>query len=143
MSKHFTREQVAEQADIRKEVRKSVEVDRSFEMPKALYGATVACYLGFVGIMAVGFPTPGLIIPMAIFAFFIVAGFALPTIWTRLQANGQAQKEPASTGRLFGDGIMTNTGRLSGKDAAAQMLILPVLIVLWGIATVTIAAIVT
>ncbi|WP_379549683.1 hypothetical protein [Qipengyuania sp. DGS5-3] len=146
MSKHFTREQVAEQAGIRTEVRKSVEVDRSFEMPKALYGATVGCYLGFVGIMAIGFPTPGLIIPMVIFAFFIVAGFTLPAIWTRLQASDpqkQPHKDQLSTGRLFGNGIMTHTGLLSGKDAAAQMLVLPVLIVLWGIATATIAAIVS
>lgn len=144
MSKLLTREQIAEQAFIRDGVAndggaKSIEVDRSFEMPKALYGSTVACYLGFLAIMAVGFPTPGLIIPMVIFAFFIIAGFALPVIWTRLQPEN-GRKTPLSFGRLTGKGVMTNTGFLSGKDVAVQMLILPVLIVLWGLAAVTIAA---
>jgi hypothetical protein len=37
---------------------------------------------------------------------------------------------------------MTNTGRLSARDATTQVLILPVLLVIWGIAVAVIAAIV-
>jgi hypothetical protein len=37
-------------------------------------------------------------------------------------------------------GIATYTGRLNGRDAAVQMLILPVLILGWGMAVVTIRA---
>jgi hypothetical protein len=37
---------------------------------------------------------------------------------------------------------MTNTGRLNAREATIQMLILPVLIVIWGLAVVTIAALV-
>ena len=147
MSKLLTREQIAEQAFIRDGVAndsgaKSVEVDRSFEMPKALYGATVALYLGFIAIMAVGFPSPGMILPMAIFAIFIVAGFGVPALWARLEPKA-SQKTQKTMANLMSRGIMTNTGLLSGKDAAVQMLILPVLIVCWGITTVTIAAIVS
>lgn len=118
--------------------RKPTEVDRTFELPRALYGATVACYLAFLGIMFAAFTTPGLIIPMAIFAFFIVAGFGIPTVWTRLSP--ETKSRALTLGGFRGQGVMTHTGRLAPRDAAIQMLILPVLIVLWALAVVTIAA---
>lgn len=141
MSKHLTREIVAEQAVVRTSVREPVRVDRTFEMPKSLYAATVGCYLAFIGIMALGFPSPGLVIPMAIFAFIIVMGFAVPTVWNRLKP-GHASKS-LNLDRLFQRGIVTHTGLLSGKDAAAQMLILPALIVMWGLTAVVIAGMVS
>ena len=52
MSKHFTRELVAEQAIILHSPQVTHEVDRSFELPKGLYVATVAFYLGFLAVMA-------------------------------------------------------------------------------------------
>ena len=120
--------------------RHQVEVDRNFEIPTSFYATTVGCYLGFIAILAAAFGNPGLIIPMAIFAFFIVAGFGVPSIWTRLKGN---DTRPQSVGQFEHKGIITATGRLTARDAAMQMLILPVLIVLWGCAIVTIAAFVT
>lgn len=120
--------------------RHEVERDRSFELPTGLFATTVACYLGFLGLTLAAFATPELGIPMAIFAFIIIAGFAVPTVWTRLKPEGVAQ--PKTWGRFAQEGIMTNTGRCSARDATIQMLILPVLIVLWGVAVVTIAALV-
>ena len=65
MSKHLIRELVAEQAIIRDAPKVAHEADRSFELPKGFYVGTVALYLGFLAITAVGFASPGLIIPMA------------------------------------------------------------------------------
>lgn len=121
-------------------VRHQVEVDRNFEMPVAFYGATVGLYFAFLGIMFAGLATPGLIIPMAIFAVFIAGMFGVPAIWTRLKDNDTS---PMTVGQFQQNGIMTHTGRLAPRDAAVQMLILPVLIVLWGCAAVAIAAIVS
>ncbi|MBY6218262.1 hypothetical protein [Qipengyuania aquimaris] len=140
MSKLLTRELIAEQAAIVEAPRKRHEVDRTFELPKGLYAATVALYLGFLAIMATGMSSPGLIIPMAIFTVFIVAGFGIPAIWTRLAP--QSASKQMSFAQLRRDGISTLTGRLPAKDAAVQMLILPVIIFCWGIATITIAALV-
>ena len=140
MSQHFSREIVAEQAIIHEAPRHQVVVDRSFEMPKALYGATVALYLGFIAVMGIGLQSPGLVIPMAIFAFFIVAGFGVPALWTRLAPNHRLKQ--LTMGQLKARGIMTHTGRCSGRDATVQMLILPVLIFAWGAIAVTIAALV-
>ena len=44
--------------------RHQVEVDQNFELPTALFGATVACYLGFLGIMLASFAAPMLMIPI-------------------------------------------------------------------------------
>ena len=140
MSKHLTRELVARQAVIVPAPKFRHEVDRTFELPKGLYAATVALYLGFLGVMAAGLSTPGLIIPMAIFTLFVVAGFGVPAIWTRL-APGTASR-PMCYAKLRRDGIATLTGRLTAKDASVQMLILPVFIFCWGVSTVTIAALV-
>ncbi len=120
-------------------VRHQVEADRNFELPTALFGATVGLYLAFIGIMFAGFASPGLIVPMAIFAVFIVAGFGVPAVWTRLAGNTSL---PMTMGKFKQSGIMTNTGHLAARDAAIQMLILPVLIVLWACAVLIIAALV-
>ncbi|MEO0872216.1 MAG: hypothetical protein AAFY19_09725 [Pseudomonadota bacterium] len=117
--------------------RHQVEVDQNFELPSVLFGATVACYLAFLGIMLAAFAAPMLAIPMVIFAGFIVAGFGVPMIWTRLANN---RTRPLSYRQFQNDGVMTNTGRCAPRDAAIQMLILPVLIVLWGLTVAIIAA---
>jgi len=120
--------------------RHQVEVDRSFEIPTAYYGLTVGLYFAFLATMFVGFSSPGLVIPMVIFGVFILAGFGVPALWTRLKAENPSM--PMTLGHFKNLGITTNTGRLAARDAAIQMLILPVLIVLWGCAAVTIAALV-
>ncbi len=138
MSKLIATELLNQKARIVDAPAKPTEVDRTFEMPRALYATTVGLYLAFLGITAVGFGSPGLIIPMAIFAFFIVAGFGVPAIWTRL--NPATKSRALSVGKFKSEGIMTHTGRLAPRDAAIQMLILPVLIVVWGLVVVMIAA---
>lgn len=140
MSRHLTRKLVAEAAEVRSELLHPVTVDRTFELPRALYYATAGLYLGFVGIMAVGFSSPGLLIPMVIFALFIVAGFGLPAAWTRMRPDNPVK--PLAWDRFRQRGISTLTGRLTAGEAAVQMLVLPVLIVMWALVCVTIAALV-
>ena len=140
MSKYLTRELVAEQARLVEPPKTGHTPDRSFELPKGLYAATVGLYLGFLGVMAIGLSTPGLAIPMAIFTIFIIAGFGVPALWTRIgPANPGKQM---SWAQLRHNGIATLTGRLEARDAAIQMLILPAIVFCWAVATVTIAAIV-
>lgn len=49
---------------------------------------------------------------------------------------------PQTLGEFETRGIMTNTGRLLPRDATIQVLILPVLLVIWGLAFAVIAALV-
>ncbi|MEE1877605.1 hypothetical protein [Altererythrobacter litoralis] len=138
MSKLIAPELIAEKATIVDAPHVPTTVDRTFELPTALYGTTVACYLGFIALMAGAFGAPALIIPMVIFAFIIVAGFGVPAIWATMQGTGA--KPAMGAGQFANRGIMTHTGRLKPRDAAAQVLVLPVLVFLWGLAVVTIAA---
>ncbi len=125
--------------DLPAPVRHQVEADRNFGLPSGLYGATIACYLGFLVIVGSAFANPVLAIPMAIIVVLIAAGFGVPAIWTRLKGNVSA---PETLGEFETRGIMTNTGRLSAGEATIQVLILPVLLVAWGLAVAVIAAIV-
>jgi hypothetical protein len=118
---------------------KAPACDRSFGLPGALFGWTVACYLGFVALTAMAFSSPMLAIPMVIFALFIVAGFGVPAIWMRMKGN---DGRPMTIGQFGIDGIMTNTGWLAPRDATVQVLLLPVLVLCWGLTAVTIAALV-
>jgi hypothetical protein len=120
-------------------VRHQVENDRNFGLPTALYGATVGCYLGFLLIVGSAFANPALAIPLAIIVLLIAAFFAVPAMWTRLRDN---RSEPQTLGEFETRGIMTNTGRLAPRDATIQVLILPVLLVVWGLAVAVIAAVV-
>jgi len=137
MSKLATQEFIADKASIVEAPRTPTQVDRSFEIPSVLYGTTVALYLGFLMIMAALFAGPGLIIPMVVCTAFVIGGFGIPMMWTRLSP--QTEQRALSWGEFESKGIMTNTGRMKSRDAAIQMLILPVLIVMWGLAVVTIA----
>jgi hypothetical protein len=140
MSRHLAREALAQHAEVRSRLLQPLIVDRSFELPVALYAATGTLYLSFIGVMAVGFSDPGLIIPLAICGIFIAMFFAVPAMWVRMKPES-AVKE-LGWDRFHREGISTLTGRLTAGEAAAQMLMLPVLIFLWAIACVTIAALV-
>lgn len=143
MAERITRELVAEKAIVHAEIpatTAALPVDRTFELPTGLYGACVALFLGFMAIEAFGFGNPELILPIAVIVLSIVAGFGIPAIWVRMAPG--SRKPSKSWGRFMIDGIHTEYGHVTAKEAMVQVLILPVLIFLWGIATVIIAALV-
>ncbi|RPF70828.1 hypothetical protein [Aurantiacibacter spongiae] len=141
MAEKLTRRQIAEAATISAQAPRQLRnapVDRTFELPGILYAATVGLFLGYVAIMGWGFAHPEMILPVAIFAIFIVAGFGVPAIWTRLAPDSPARAK--SWSRFVAEGIDTATGPLDAKAASVQVVILPVLIFGWGVAVVSIAA---
>lgn len=141
MAEKLNRHQLADQADVHAAPgHQPTVVDRTFELPASLYKLTVGLFLGFIALMAVSFPNMELVIPMVIFAFFIVAGFGIPTIWATMRPDHP--EKPKSWSRFQADGIQTGTGKTSASAATIQVLILPVLIFLWGVAAVSIAALV-
>lgn len=141
MAEKRNRQQLADQADVHAAPgHQPTVVDRTFELPASLYKLTVGLFLGFIALMAVSFPNMELVIPMVIFAFFIVAGFGIPTIWATMRPDHP--EKPKSWSRFQADGIQTGTGKTSASAATIQVLILPVLIFLWGVAAVSIAALV-
>jgi len=142
MAERITRQLVAEVAIIHENpaLRIPTAVDRSFELPTGLYAAMAALFFAAAGVMAVGFAAPMMVVPTAIIAVFIAMYFAVPAMWVRMKPDN-AQRA-ASWARFRRDGVMTPYGRSTAGAATVQMLILPVLILMWGIAVVTIAAVV-
>jgi hypothetical protein len=143
MAVQLTREQIEAQAQIHTNppaASGQPPMNRTFELPSSLYITTVALYLGFMAVMMVGFGNPVLILPVAVIVFTIIVGFGLPRLWTGLAPDSGQQAK--SYGRLAHDGIQTGSGKTAAGDASVQVLILPVLIFLWGIVTVIIAALV-
>ena len=141
MAEKLNRQQVAELAIIHAEPpapRVPHEVDRNFGLPTALYVLTACGYLGFLGVMTAAVGNPGLAIPMAIFVTFIVMAFGVCAQWVRMKPDNPTGA--LGWDRFQHEGIMTATGRLSASQATVQVLILPVLILFWGIAGATIIA---
>ncbi len=142
MSNHIERELVAGKAVVHEALPKgrSHEVDRSFELPPIAYGLTAACYFAFLGLMIAAVGNPGLIIPMAICAVFFVGFFGVPSIWVRMHP--EDGKKAMTWGQFNQRGISTLTGRLGAGEAMAQVLVLPVLIVCWGLVIAVMVALV-
>lgn len=138
MSIHYTTETFAEALVTRTASPFQVNVERSFDLPPVLHGLTVGLYLAFLAVMAIAFQDRGLIIPMAIFVIYIAMAFGVPAMWVRMQPEHLGKTLRWADFRR--SGINTYTGNMSAKDATGQVLILPVLILGWGLAIAVIAA---
>lgn len=138
MSKRISTAELAQVAAI-SDAPIQTKVDRNFGLPSGLYAATVGLYLGFIGLMAVLFANPELAIPLVIFAGFVAFAFGLCAAWAHMQPENDTR--PLSWGQFSNRGIQTLSGPLSAGQASVQVLILPVLIMVWGLAIAVIVAV--
>jgi hypothetical protein len=114
--------------------------DRDFNLPVALHVAYFGLFLAYLGVMWVGFASPGLAIPMVICLIFTGAFYVVPMKWATMDPPNPHKAMTFQT--LLDSGVDTINGRCSGGAAIAQVLVLPVLVLAWGIAVVIIAALV-
>ena len=115
--------------------------DRTFELPPILYVMTALLFLSFVSVLSFAFRAPAMAVPFGVFVVFIVAFFTVPALWVRMKPEENRSRALGWLEfRRFG--IATQTGRVSGSEAALFVLLLPFLILCWAIAVVTIAALV-
>jgi len=142
MAERVTRQLITERAIIYEApvLRLPTTVDRNFGLPTVLYMAMAGLFFAAVGVMAFGFAAPAMVVPTGIIAVFIAMFFAVPAMWVRMKpANPQ---RATSWARFRQHGIQTFYGRSTAAAATMQVLILPALILVWGLAVVTIAALV-
>ena len=111
--------------------------DRTFELPPGLHMATAGLFTSFVTILCATFATRGLAVPYAVFVFFIAAFFLVPALWARMKPHENLSRA-LRWDELMSCGITTATGRVSGKDAAILVLILPTFVTFWALAIATI-----
>lgn len=114
---------------------------RSFDLPTRLFAATVGLYFAFLAVMATTFADPALIVPMGIFVTYIVMAFGVPALWVRMKPDHAAR--PLSWVQFARDGVDTHTGRMPARDATFQVLLLPVLILVWGLGIAAIVVLAT
>lgn len=112
--------------------------DRGFELPTGLYVATIGAYLAFLAVMAVGFQSRDMLLPMVIFVVYIAMLFGVPTLWARMTP--ETATAPLTMRAFWDHGIHTYTGHNRAGGATVQVLLLPVMVLLWGVAVVVIAA---
>ena len=140
MSIHYAPESFAKIAVRHKEPALRANADRGFELPKALYIATVGSYFAFLAVMMATFRDAQIGLVMAICVIYIIMAFGVPTLWSKM---GPAHPTNQLSWRIFTKaGIQTYTGKIGARDAAIQVLILPVLILCWGLGIALIVAII-
>lgn len=118
------------------------DVDRSYELPTRLYAATVGLYFAFLTTLAIGIGG-GREMGITIWICFtyIVMAFGTPAMWARMRP--VTPSRAMSWPQFVEKGIATFTGPMKARDATVQMLILPVLILLFGVAIVLMVAMVS
>lgn len=114
------------------------EYGRTFDLHPALFGLTFGAYMAYLGVMALAFADAQLAIPFVIFALFIIAGFGTPALWARIAPAPRGHAPDWSS--FLHDGFECLTGHVSARGAMVQVLIMPALVLSWGIAVAIIAA---
>lgn len=137
MSQRISTAQLADVAHVTDSPART-RVNRNFGLPTGLYVATVGAYLAFLGVMSALFLTGELAIPMVLFVGYIVMAFGLCGVWQTMKPENDSG--PLTWGQFVNRGIVTETGLLGAKEATIQVLILPVLILFWGMAIAVIVA---
>lgn len=138
MSIHYTAEAFAPIANWHESPARQTRLDCGFELPKAVYVTTVASYFAFLAVMMATFRNAEIGLVMAICAVYITMAFGTPALWTRMAPSQPINQQ--SWKSFVRHGIETHTGKTGCVDATIQVLILPVLILCWGVGIALIVA---
>jgi len=110
---------------------------RVFDLHPILFAGTIGGYGAFLAIMAATFMNPPLVIPFVIFFFFLAMAFGVPGLWGKVAGvSGQRYQTWAEFRR---EGLDVATGHLGASGVIIQVLILPGLLVFWGVIVASIA----
>jgi hypothetical protein len=112
--------------------------DQSFELPGRLYAAMVAMFAGFVLVLSFAFRGGHMAVSYGVIFAFIAAFFSIPAIFPKM-TSGRRRK--ALSWAMFNyKGIVTQTGRMSAKEATVLVLLLPFLVFCFAVAVAMIAS---
>ena len=119
--------------------RKRACEDQSFELPAGIYVAMASMFAGFVSVLAFAFRGGHMAVVYGVIFAFIGAFFAVPALFPAMAPQGPKALSWFEFGHR---GIATATGHASAREAAILVLLLPFLILCFGIAVATIAQLV-
>jgi hypothetical protein len=115
--------------------------DQSFEVPTGIYIAMASMFTGFIAVLGLAFRGGHMAVAVGVIFAFIAAFFAVPAAFPALGA-GETKTSALSWFDFRDRGIATATGHSTAGEATTLILLLPFLILLFGIAVVTIALLV-
>lgn len=115
--------------------------DQSFELPAGIYIAMAAMFAGFVAVLSFTFRGGHMAVIYGVIFAFIGAFFAVPAAFPGM-ARDESRAKALSWFEFGHRGIMTATGRANAREATILVLLLPFLVLCFGIAVATIALLV-
>jgi len=115
--------------------------DQSFELPPAIYVAMASMFAGFVAVLGLAFRGGHMAVVYGVIFAFIAAFFAVPTMFPAMAAD-QTGTKALSWSEFSNRGIATATGRASAREATILVLLLPFLVLCFGIAVAAITLLV-
>ncbi|MDF7775673.1 hypothetical protein P1X14_10485 [Sphingomonas sp. AOB5] len=110
---------------------------RVFDLHPAIHVAVFGGFFAYLGIMWAAFGNAELAIPFVIFAVFLAGSFITPAMWARVSPNIGPK---ADWSKFLRDGFDCETGHLTARATMAQVLIMPAMLILWGLAIALIRA---
>ncbi|MGE5564155.1 MAG: hypothetical protein ACM3ZV_12755 [Bacillota bacterium] len=134
-----TREQLLEAGEIVAPPVERACTDQSFELPAGLYAAMAAMFTGFVAVLGLAFRGGHMGVAVGVIFAFIAAFFAVPAAFPGMAAS-TSRSRSLDWFEFSRRGIHTATGHSSAGEATVLVLLLPFLILCFGIAVVTISA---
>lgn len=140
MSRGHTHEQLLARNEIVAPPAQRACEDQSFELPGGIYVAMVVMFTGFIGVLGIAFRGGHMAVVYGFILAFLAAFFAVPTIFPSMASETRRTK-PLSWFDFQSRGIATATGKASAREATILVLLLPFLILCFGIAVATIARI--
>lgn len=139
MSRRQTREQLLVREEIVAAPAKRACEDQTFELPTAIYIAMASMFAGFVAVLSLAFRGGHMAVVYGVIFAFMTAFFAVPALFAGV-ARDESRTKALSLFDFGRRGIATATGRTTAREAATLVLLLPFLILCFGIAVATIAS---
>jgi hypothetical protein len=134
-----TRQQLLAKGEIVEAPVERACTDQSFELPTGLYIAMAAMFSGFIAVLGSAFRGGHMGVAVGVIFAFIAAFFAVPAMFPHLAA-GSARSKALNWSEFTNRGIWTATGHSTAREATILVLLLPFLILCFGIAVVAIAS---
>ena len=134
-----TREQLLAQGEIVEAPVERACTDQSFALPTGIYIAMATMFTGFVTVLGSAFRGGHMGVVVGVIFAFIAAFFAVPAMFPGMAAGPKA----LSWFEFSHRGISTATGHSSAREATVLVLLLPFLILCFGIAVVSLWALIS
>ena len=134
-----TREALLAQGEVVAPPNERACTDQSFELPGRIYVAMAVMFAGFVTVLSLALRGGHMAVSYGVIFAFIAAFFAVPSAFPRVAGNGR--KTALSWFDFRDRGIVTATGHTTAREATILVLLLPCLILCFGIAVAIIATV--